>query len=219
MKFRFLMLAFAAVILFDCHAQTVQIVDDEEKRKIWQSMEGGEWGFSPGFYYWLLHKNYSGASLKGFSVKFDAGKSNVGQIAPVRITAAATQNIKRKEAKKEKERIHEPYKEDLANHADRVVDVSYTTYKDEFNRMQDIIEEGLLICMNRSRGEMHRAVEEIMRKNSIVCENISYIHDTRVDSQLSNSRRQKAYEEAKAEMQTLVNRTVHLTALAVTLYK
>lgn len=223
MKLRIVIMLAFVMVMTNCFSQT--IVHDEQKSKIWTSMEAGKWDFSPGMYYYLLHKKYSGATGKWnwkkfrLDVKFRLDKSNVGQIGPVRTAAAATQNVKNKSAIKEKERIYEPYKEDLQKQADRMVDLAYPAYKDEFNRMQKVISEGLLICMNRSNGAMKRQVDEISRQNEIVCENISYIHKTGIDSQLENSRRQKAYEEAKKEMAKLVNRTVHLTALAVSLYR
>jgi hypothetical protein len=36
-------------------------VHDSQKEKQWRSMETGPWDFEPGWYYYFLHKNYSGA--------------------------------------------------------------------------------------------------------------------------------------------------------------
>ena len=33
---------------------------DDQKEKQWKSMENGPWDFSPAWYYYLLHKKYSG---------------------------------------------------------------------------------------------------------------------------------------------------------------
>ena len=38
-------------------------VRDNEKRKQWQSMENGPWDFAPDWYYYFLHKGYSGAEM------------------------------------------------------------------------------------------------------------------------------------------------------------
>lgn len=37
------------------------MVHDEEKEKQWKSMENGPWDFAPDWYYYFLHKSYSGA--------------------------------------------------------------------------------------------------------------------------------------------------------------
>ena len=44
----------------------------------------------------------------------------------------------------ERKYLEELYKEELLREADRAVDLAYPAYKDEFNRMQDCITEGLL---------------------------------------------------------------------------
>ena len=38
-------------------------VRDDEKKKQWQSMENGPWDFAPDWYYYFLHKGYSGAEM------------------------------------------------------------------------------------------------------------------------------------------------------------
>ena len=114
--------------------------------------------------------------------------------------------------------IEELYKEELAREADRNVDLMYATYKDEFNRMQDCITDGLLYCMQKSDGKLRYQVDELSRQNEILCADIAYIHKTGVGYGLENAKRQKAYEEAKSRMAELVNRTAHLCAVAATHY-
>ena len=36
---------------------------DKEKARQWQSMENGPWDFAPDWYYFFLHKKYSGAEM------------------------------------------------------------------------------------------------------------------------------------------------------------
>ena len=50
--------------------------------------------------------------------------------------------------------MEELYKEELVREADRAVDLAYPAYKDEFNRMQDCITDGLLYCMTKSGGKL-----------------------------------------------------------------
>ena len=76
-----------------------RVVHDDQKFKQWRSMENGPWDFAPDWYYYFLHKNYSGAEMywkwagfkSGYRVRFKEEKSNVKRIMPVRITAEETQ--------------------------------------------------------------------------------------------------------------------------------
>lgn len=160
-----------------------RVVHDDQKFKQWRSMENGPWDFAPDWYYYFLHKNYSGAEMywkwagfkSGYRVRFKEEKSNVKRIMPVRITAEETLRQKVSQVEKERAQIEELYKEELAREADRIVDVTYASYKDEFNRMQDCITDGLLYCMNRSNGALEYQVNEISRLNEVLCADIAYI--------------------------------------------
>ena len=44
-------------------ANAQSIVSDSEKQKQWKSMENGPWDFAPDWYYFFLHKKYSGAEI------------------------------------------------------------------------------------------------------------------------------------------------------------
>ena len=142
-------------------AKTPKIHDDQ-KEKQWLSMENGPWDFAPDWYYYFLHKNYSGAEMywkwagfkSGYRVRFKEEKSNVKRIMPVRVTAEETQRQKLSKVEKERAYVESLYKEELAREADRAVDVTYSIYKDEFSRMQDCIADGLLYCLNKSKGKM-----------------------------------------------------------------
>ena len=191
---------------------------DKEKEKQWKSMENGPWNFAPDWYYYFLHNKYSGAEMywkwagfnSGFRVRFKEKDSNVKRIMPTRVTAEETQRQKVKKVETERKHIEELYKEELVREADRSVDLTYASYKDEFDRMQDSITDGLLYCMKKS--------DELSRQNEILCSGIAYIHKTGVGYGLENAKRQQAYEEAKTKMQELVNQTAHLCAVAATHY-
>ena len=196
-------------------ANAQSIVSDSEKQKQWKSMENGPWDFAPDWYYFFLHKKYSGAEMywkwdwfnSGFRVRFKEPKSDVKRIIPVRVTAEETQRQKIKKVESERKYVEELYKEELAREADRNVDLMYATYKD-----------GLLYCMQKSDGKLRYQVDELSRQNEILCADIAYIHKTGVGYGLENAKRQKAYEEAKSRMAELVNRTAHLCAVAATHY-
>lgn len=207
------------------YAKTPKIHDDQ-KEKQWRSMENGPWDFAPDWYYYFLHKNYSGAEMywkwagfkSGYRVRFKEEKSNVKRIMPVRVTAEETQRQKLSQVEKERAHIEELYKEEVAREADRMVDVTYASYKDDFNRMQDCITDGLLYCLQKSDGKLKYQVDEISRQNELLCADIAYIHKTGVGYELENAKRRQAYEEAKEKMGEIVSRTAHLCAVAATHY-
>ena len=164
------------------HAQ--RPAKDKEKARQWQSMENGPWDFAPDWYYFLLHKKYSGAEMywkwagfnSGFRVRFKEPKSNIKRIMPTRVVSEETQRQKVKKVEEERKYLEELYKEELLREADRAVDLAYPAYKDEFNRMQDCITEGLLYCLKKSGGKLKYQVDELSRENEILCADIAYIH-------------------------------------------
>ena len=206
------------------HAQ--RPAKDKEKARQWQSMENGPWDFAPDWYYFLLNKKYSGAEMywkwagfnSGFRVRFKEPKSNIKRIMPTRVVSEETQRQKVKKVEEERKYLEELYKEELLREADRAVDLAYPAYKDEFNRMQDCITEGLLYCLKKSGGKLKYQVDELSRENEILCADIAYIHKTGVGYGLENAKRQQAYEEAQQKMETLVKRTANLCAVAATHY-
>ena len=118
-------------------------VRDDEKKKQWQSMENGPWDFAPDWYYYFVHKGYSGAEMywkwagfkSGFRVRFKESKSNIKRIMPTRVISEETQRQKLEKVEEERKYVEELYKEELVREADRAVDLVYPAYKDEFNRM------------------------------------------------------------------------------------
>lgn len=207
-------------------SEAQQVWHDDQKDKQWHSMENGPWDFSPDWYYYFLHKNYSGAEMywkwagfkSGYRVRFKEEKSNVKRIMPVRITAEETQRQKLSQAEKERKYVEELWKEEVAREADRTVDLVYSSYKDDFERMEKSISDGLIYCHTKSDGKLQAQIDEINRVYSGLCSDISYIHKTGVGYQLENAKRQKAYEEIKTKMGKLVTRTVNLCRMAETHY-
>ena len=64
-----------ALMLMGCpysgHAQ--RPTKDKEKARQWLSMENGPWDFAPDWYYFLLHKKYSGAEMYWKWAGFQSG--------------------------------------------------------------------------------------------------------------------------------------------------
>lgn len=223
MKKYSLILLFAVLTLTGT-AQTV--VHDEQKEKQWQSMENGPWDFAPGWYYYFLHKDYSGAEKywrwrgfkSGWDVRFKEENSNVKRIMPTRVVSEETQRQKEKKVEEEMALVKELHDEDMARAADRNVDLVYDNYKDDFERMQDAISEGLLFCLYKSDGKLQYQVSELSRQNEIICTDIAYIHRQGVGYELENVKRQRAYTDAKHRMEELVSRVAHLVGMAQTHY-
>lgn len=202
------------------------ISKDEQKRKQWQSMENGPWDFAPDWYYYFLHKSYSGAEMywkwagfkSGYRIRFKESKSNVKRIMPVRVVAEETERQKEKKAEEERTQIKELYDEDLARAADRNVDIMYSSFRADFDRMQQSISEGLLYCLQRSKGKLKPQVDRLTNENEIICQNIAYIHRTGVGHELENAKREQAYLEYKRQMEEMVSRVAHLVGMAKQYY-
>lgn len=227
MKKKAIVFSLLALLPLGASAQWAQIEHDEQKEKEWKSIENGPWDFAPDWYYYLFHKSYSGASLhwrwrgfhSGLYVEFDEDDSNVKRIMPVRVTSEETQRQKMKKADEEMKLIAELHKEEVAREADRSVDLVYASFKDDFNRMQNSITEGLLFCMTKSKGKMKFQVNELSRQNEILCQNVAYLHKQGIGYGLENTKREKGYIDAKKQMEELVSRTAHLVGMAQVYYK
>lgn len=214
----------ACLLTAGVNAQVIQ--HDEQKEKQWRSMENGPWDFAPDWYYYLFHKDYSGAETywawrgfkSGLHVRFKEEKSNVKRIMPTRVISEETQRQKEKKVEEEMALVKELHQEEVERAADRNVDLMYNMFKDDFNRMQERIAEGLLFVQQKTDGKMNYQVTELSRQNDIVCKNIEYIHRQGIGYELENAKRQKAYMEAKEEMEKLVSRVAHLVGMAQAYY-
>ena len=215
----------ACLLTAGVNAQVIQ--HDEQKEKQWRSMENGPWDFAPDWYYYLFHKDYSGAETywawrgfkSGLHVRFKESKSNVKRIMPTRVISEETQRQKEKKVEEEMALVKELHQEEVERAADRNVDLMYNMFKDDFNRMQERIAEGLLFVQQKTDGKMNYQVTELSRQNDIVCKNIEYIHRQGIGYELENAKRQKAYMEAKEEMEKLVSRVAHLVGMAQAYYQ
>ena len=207
-------------------ANAQKIVHDKQKEKQWRSIETGPWDFAPDWYYYFLHKKYSGAETywkwsgfkSGYRVRFKEHKSNVKAGMPRRGAAEEVEAEKIKKAEEERAKIKELHDEEVVRATDRNVDIVYSTFKDDFARMQGAISEGLAFCLTKSKGKMFPQVDELRRQNDIVCRNISYIHKQGIGNELENAKREKAYIEYKRQMEELVSRVAHLVGMAQQYY-
>ena len=207
-------------------ANAQKIVHDKQKEKQWRSIETGPWDFAPDWYYYFLHKKYSGAETywkwsgfkSGYRVRFKEHKSNVKTVMPRRVAAEEVEREKIEKTEEERAKIKELHDEEVVRAADRNVDLVYSTFKDDFARMQGSITEGLSFCLTKSKGKMFPQVDELRRQNDIVCRNISYIHKQGIGNELENAKREKAYIEYNRQMEELVSRVAHLVGMAQQYY-
>lgn len=108
--------------------------------------------------------------------------------------------------------------EEVIRAADRNVDLVYSTFKDDFNRMQGAITEGLTFCLTKSKGKLAPQVNELQRQNDLICQSIAYTHKQGIGNELENSKRQEAYIEYKKQMEQIVSRVAHLVGMAQQYY-
>jgi hypothetical protein len=199
---------------------------DKQKEHQIRSMEQGHWDFSPDWWYYLLHKNYSGAYTKwewhgfksGLRVHFDEGRSNVKTVGPRREAQLATLLLKQKIVETERKKIEELNKEEVARAADRNVNLVYGKYKDLFTELQASITEGLTYCLVKSKGKMVRSVRELTDRNEVITSNVAYLRKTGVGYELENVKREKGFAQAKKDMEELVKKVASLARLAKAYY-
>lgn len=201
-------------------------VRDTQKENQIRSMEQGHWDFSPDWWYYLLHKKYSGAYTKwewhgfhsGLRVHFDENRSNIKTVGPRREKQLATLLLKQQIVETERKKIEELNKEEVARAADRNVDLVYGKYKDLFSDMQSSITEGLTYCMKKSKGKMAGSVKELTDRNEVITSNIAYLRKTGIGYELENVKREKGFAQAKKDMEELVKKVVSLARLARAFY-
>ncbi len=182
MKIYKILIGLLGMLLFTVSpARAQKSVHDEQKETQWKSMENGPWDFAPDWYYYFLHKDYSGAEKywkwrgfkSGYHIRFKENKSDVKRIMPTRMTSEETQNQKMKKAESERAYIEELYKEEVTRTADRNVDLTYSSFKGDFNRMQESISDGLLFCLKKSKWKMKFQVEQLSKENEVLCADIA----------------------------------------------
>ena len=199
---------------------------DKQKEHQIRSMEQGHWDFSPDWWYYFLHKNYSSAYTKwewhglksGLRVHFDESRSNVKTVGPRREAQLATLLLKQKIVETERKKIEELNKEEIARAADRNVDLMYGKYQDLFSDMQSSITEGLTYCLIKSKGKIAKIVRTLTERNEVITSNIAYLRKTGVGYELENVKREKGFVQAKKDMEELVKKVASLARLAKAYY-
>lgn len=218
-----LLILFSTVPSFMSNAQTTAVVSDDQKRKQWNSMENGGWDFAPDWYYYTLHKGYSGAEMYwtwtlGFiptpHIRFKEDKSNQKRIYVPRIAQIPAVLDTKVKTQTELDSINPVWKEEMERAADRNIDGMYFQYEDDFKKMQVSISQCLSYSLEKSKGNLAEAVAILQEENESVMSDIAYIHKTGVGYELENTKRQTAYEEARERMRKLLKHSAELVYYA-----
>lgn len=209
-------------------AQGMAVVSDEQKLKQLNSMENGGWDFAPDWYYYTLHKNYSGAEMYwtwtlGFiptpHIRFKEDKSSQKRILIPR--AAQLPAILETKAKTQTEldSINPLWKEEMERTADRNIDLMYLEFEKDFKKMQAAISECLNYSLEKSKGNLAEVVAILQEENQSVLSDVEYIHKTGVGYEMENTKRQIAYEEARERMRKVLKHSADLVYYSKCHYK
>lgn len=186
-------------------------------------METGPWDFSPGFYYWTLHNEYSGAKAKYFlfiptKIEFYEKESSVKRVLPIRIQSTAAQTMKLLELEKTEKSFKELYQKEQLRQSERNIDFAYGSYKDDFERMNGQCLEGFAYILKESNNKLLPNVAQLTRELNLINERVAYFHKTGIGHELENGKREKGYISAKRDLQKLVAKTRRLALRANLLY-
>lgn len=189
-------------------------------------METGPWDFSPDWYYYWLHKSYSGAESywkwaflnSGWRVRFKEEKSSVKRVLPVREKASAVQLLKQKEVEEERKQIKQVHDAELKQALDRNVDLVFSSYNDDFQRLNKQCLEGFNYILKESKYMLSSNVTELSKELNRINERIHYTHKTGAGYGLENAKREEAYILAKKDLEKLLLRTRRLALRANLLY-
>lgn len=216
----------ASIFFFSLKVSAQLPRHDKQKEHQIRSMEAGHWDFSPDWYYYFLHKDYSGAGTywkwAGFksrvAVRFKESKSNVKGVAARRLLQLEAEKSKAKVVEAERKKIKELNEEELKRFTDRNIDLMYNKYSDYFDELQESIKDGLDYCSSASKGKLQKAVDELLDRNEVITSNIAYLRKTGPGYELENVKREQGYSKAKTDMEELRKSVFNLARLCRAYY-
>lgn len=183
-----------------------------------RSMETAGWKFSPGLYYYVFHKKYSGAKLSGFfKVKFDETRSNVKRTAPVRMAQVPMVVDTKNSLQHQLDSIEPLLFEESLRSTERMVDVIYPLYEETFNSLDSSIRAGVIQIDVESKGKLSMVSRRLISELDEINAQIQYIHRQGPGNEVENTKRQIVYEDAKNRMSELAKSTSRLLLYSKTL--
>ncbi len=199
-------------------AQKVTFKNDKSKTYQLRSMEAGKWEFHPGWYYVSLHKKYSGGYWKGWNIKWDVKKSNVGQIEPIRALEVVEEKLSADLIQNQIDSIQPLAIEETARSTERMVDAIYFQYESKFKDAFEAIDEYTTIANTKSNGQLLEDALKIIEDRDLLQAEIDYIHETGPTMQMEQAKREIAYENVMKKLNELRNKSYKLAYYAQTLY-
>lgn len=185
------------------YAQYTTFNHDSSKYQVIRSTEDGTWGFTPGAYFYVTHKSYSGAYLSGFKVKFKESKSNVKRVSVPRIAQIPLEVSTVNRLNHQIDSIQPLLTEETIRSAERMVDITYSQYKDDFQEYGESITESLAYCLKNGGTGILEACETLQQDYDEICSAIEYIHQQGPGYEIEPTKRQIAYEDVKQRLSEL----------------
>ncbi len=201
------------------HCQTATYLNDKSKTYQLRSMENGKWEFHPGWYYLSLHKKYSGGYWKGFNIRWDVKKSNVGQIEPIRASEIGLEALAANSVQNQIDSIQPIATEETIRSAERMVDAIYMQYESKFKEAFSGINEYTTIANEKSNGKLLEDALKIIEECDLIQAEIDFIHEAGPTKQMEQAKRQLAYEGVLKKLNALHGRSYKLAYYAQTLYE
>lgn len=197
------LVALMTLVPFLGNAQTTTFNHDKSKYQVIRSTEDGTWGFTPGLYFYITHKNYSGAYFRGFKVKFKESKSNVKRVSVPRMAQIPIEMQTVSRINHQIDTITPLVTEELIRSAERQVDITYPMFKDDFQELGESITQYLSYCTMSGKKGIAEACLSLQMDYDSLCSEIEYIHKQGPGYEIEPTKRQIAYEDARARMQKL----------------
>lgn len=218
----FSVIAFASLLL--PKSASAQQHDPDKYNQI-RSMENGDWYFSPGWYYYMFHKKYSGAYKKwewrgfksGYVIKFDEKKSNVKRVFTPRSAQVPLEALTIRHLDNQIDSIQPLVTEESIRTGERMIDIVYPQYEEDFKTLGESITESLSYSSKKSNGKLTEACYQLQMEYDVICSSIEYIHKQGPQYGIETTKRQLAYEEAKKKMTKLAQSCSKLARLAATM--
>lgn len=206
-----------------CVSAKVSKKHDKEKFYQVRSMEDGKWGFGAGTWYWTWHNDYSGASwhwkfgFPPYEIKFKESESDTRRVGPSRAAQIPLEVAAMNRINVQIDSIQPLVVEETIRSAERMVDVTYAMYLDDFRDYDDNIRKALLYCIEHGDEGIRRACVKVQEEYDCVCSSIQYVHEQGPGNEMEPTKRQIAYEEARRRLGEILRTCRKLVRLTSTL--
>lgn len=183
-----------------------------------RSMEDGKWEFNPGDYYVLGHKSYSGGYYTwNLHIKWKESRSNVKRVGPSRLAQIPLENMAASHIQAQIDSIQPLVEEEAIRTMERMVDIVYPQYEEEFKELGNCISEALTYTELKTGTKYSSACLDLQMEYDAICSEIEYIHEQgNPECQMETTKRQLAYEDARLRMKELAKACFKLANLAQT---